>query len=164
MSFQSVVKNASQFQERGIVRIGTNADYTPGGNFNIFNIAGGPILVTNMWGHVRVACTGALLVPLVQFDPTIGAVSALCTLAVGAAHAIGVVLTWNGTLAGVLAPTAAVGHGQAGPASIESFVAGYIMLMPGIILIVNATADATAEIDWYMTYKPVLAESLVTVL
>jgi hypothetical protein len=164
MSFQGQVKRTYQFQEKGIVRVGTNADYTPGGNFNIFNIAGGPILVTSMWGHVRVACTGVALVPLIQFDPTIGAASPLCTVAVGAAHAIGVVLTWDGTLAGVLAPTAAVGHGQAGAASVESFVAGSIMLMPGVILIVNATADATAEIDWYMTYKPVLPEVNVTVL
>lgn len=162
MSLSSLVKELYLRQEQGIVRVGTNADYTPGGNFNIFNIAGGPILLYSMWGHVRVACTGALLVPLITLNPTIGAATNICTVAVGAAHAVGVVLTWSGLLAGVLAPTAGVGHGQAGV--VESFDGGPILMMPGVLLITNATADATAEIDWYMHFKPVLETSLVTVL
>ena len=163
MSLASIIKSNWLAQKRGIIRLGTNADYTPGGNFNIFNVGGGPVLVYAMWGHVRVACTGATLVPLIFHTPTIGAAgSALCTVAVGAAHALGVVLTWSGLLAGVLAPTAAVGHGQAGV--VESFDGGPVIVMPGITSITNATADATAEIDWYMTYEPVLPTSEVTVL
>jgi len=163
MSLSGVIRSTYLQQQRGIVRIGTNADYTPGGNFNIFNIAGGPILVYALWGHVRVVCAANVLVPVITHTPTIGAAgSAICTLAVGAAHAVGVVLTWSGLLAGVLAPTAAVGHGQAGV--VESFDGGPIIIMPGITSITNATADATAEIDWYMTYKPVLDSCVVTVL
>jgi len=162
MSLSSIVKASWLAQRKGIGRIGTNADYTPGGNFNIFNIAGGPIAVYAMWGHVRIACTGATLVPRIDLNPTIGAASALCALAVGAAHAVGVVLTWSGLLLGVLAPTAGLGHGQAGV--VESFDGGPIVMMPGVLLITNATADATAQIDWYMIYEPVLETSLVTVL
>jgi len=162
MSFSTNVKAILSQAAKGIVRVGTNADYTPGGNFNIFGITGGPILISAMWGHVRVACTGALLVPLITLNPTIGAASALCTVAVGAAHALGTVLTWSGLLAGVLAPTAGLGHGQAGV--VESFDGGPIIVMPGVLLITNATADATAEIDWYMRYEPAVQGANVAVL
>lgn len=157
-----VIKAMRLQSEKGIVRVGTNADWDPGGNFNIFTIAGGPILLYSMFGHVRVACTGNVLVPRIDLDPTIGAATAICTLAVGAIWPLGTILTWSGLLAGVLAPTAAVGHGQAGV--VESFDGGPIIMMPGVMLITNATADVTAEIDWYMTYKPVLETCLVTVL
>lgn len=162
MGLKALIGSIWLAAQKGIVRVGTNADYTPGGNFNIFNISGGPILVNAMWGHVRVACTANVLVPRIDLDPTIGAASPLCALAVGAIWPLGTVLTWSGLLVGVLAPTAGLGHGQAGV--VESFDGGPIILMPGVILITNATADATAEIDWYMRYEPILPTSLVTVL
>ena len=163
MAFNDEVDAIFLRQERTLRRIGTNADYTPGGNFNIFGITGGPIKITGMFGHVTVACTGALLVPLITFTPTLaGAASNLCTVAVGAAHALNVVLTWDGLLASVLAPTVGVGHGQSG--AVESFDGGYIICMPGIISITNATADATGVIDWYMSFIPLSAEAAVTVL
>ncbi len=149
-------------QEKGLTRIGTNGDYTPGGNFDIFNFAG-PVVLTAMWGHVRVACTANILVPLPTHTPTIGAAgSAICTVAVGAIWPLGTVLTWSGLLAGVLAPTAGVGHGQAGV--VESFDGGGIILEAGVLSIVNATADATAVIDWTIMFKPVDASANVTIL
>jgi len=164
MGNAAIIKQINAFQPKGVTRTGTNGDYTPGGNFNIFNVgAAGPVLLYAMWGHVRVACTGAALVPLIVHTPTVGAAgTAICTVCVGAAHALGVVLTWSGLLAGVLAPTAAVGHGQAGV--VESFDGGPIILMPGIMSITNATADATAEIDWYVSYKPLASGANMTVL
>lgn len=162
MGLAQIIRANWLAQKKGIVRVGTNADYTPGGNFDIFNITGGPILVYAMWGHVRVACTANVLVPLITHNPTIGAASAICTLAAGAAHAVGIILCWNGLLADVLAPAAAVGHAAAG--IVESMDGGYMVLMPGVLLITNATADDTAEIDWYMIYQPVLGTSLVAVL
>lgn len=162
MGLSSQVKATWLFQRRGIVRVGTNADWVAGGNFNIFNIAAGPINVYSMWGHVTVGCTGALLVPVITFTPVLGAASNICTLAVGAAHAAGTILTWSGLLAGVLAPTAGAGHGQAGV--VESFDGGPILMMPGILSITNAPADATAVIDWYMEYQPVTGAAVVTVL
>ncbi len=165
MSDDALLKAIWNQQEKGLTRVGTNGDYTPGGNFNIFNFAG-PAIITAMWGHVRVACTGALLVPLPTFTPTIGAAgTAICTIAVGAAHALGVILTWDGLLAmlaSVLAPTAGVGHGQSGP--VESFDGGGILVEAGILSIVNATADATAEIDWTIMFKPVDGNANVTIL
>ncbi|MBA7705329.1 hypothetical protein ES703_114157 [subsurface metagenome] len=162
MSFTTDVKAILQNAAKGIARIGTNADYTPGGNFDIFQIIDGPVLISAMWGHVRVACTANVLVPLITLNPTIGAASPLCTLAAGLIWPLGTLLTWSGLLAGVLAPTAGLGHGQSGV--VESFDGGPIIVMPGVLLITNATADATAEIDWFMRYEPGIPGARVEVL
>ncbi len=148
-------------QEKGLTRVGANADWG-GANFNIFNFAG-PAIITAMWGHVRIACTANILVPLPTYTPTIGAAgSAISALAVGAIWPLGTILTWDGLLASVLAPTAGVGHGQSGP--VESFDGGGIFVEAGILSIVNATADATAEIDWTIMFKPIDDRANVTIL
>jgi len=166
MSLSSITKATWTITEKGAVRVGTNADYTPGGNFNIFTIAGGPVIIREMFGHVRVACTGALLVPLLAFTPTGGgAQTAVCALAAGAAWPINTMLAWSGLVAGVLTPTATIGHSDALTAGTEGFAAGSVLkLLPGIIAITNATADATAEIDWYITYKPLSTAAIITPL
>jgi hypothetical protein len=162
MSLKGEILTLLQNAEVQARRVGTNADYTPGGNFNIFSITGGPVRVTGMFGHVRVACTGNALVPLLSYYPLvtgIGSITAIATIAVGAIWPVDTILVWDGTLADVLAPSVGLGHGQAGPASTECFVAGYIDMLPGFITVVNATADATAEIDWYVSYKKLVPAS-----
>ena len=137
-------------QEGNRVRLGTNADWAAGGNFNIFTITGGPIRITSMFGHVVVACTGALLVPVLTFTPTGGgAATNICTLAVGAAWPINTVLMWNGLLATALVASIGIGHGATG---VETF-AGALTFVPGVIRVTNAPADATAVIDWYISYQ-----------
>ena len=143
-------------QEGNRVRLGTNADWVAGGNFNIFTITGGPIRITSMFGHVVVACTGALLVPVLTFTPTGGgAATNICTLAVGAIWPVNSVLTWNGLLATALVATIGVGHGATG---VETF-AGALTFVPGVIRVTNAPADATAVIDWYISYIECRQES-----
>ena len=167
MGLKGEILTILQNAERTLPRTGTNADYTPGGNFNIFSITGGPVRVLGLFGHVRVACTGNALVPLLQYFPAVtgvGAVTAIAAIAVGAIWPLDTILTWDGTLLGVLAPSVGLGHGQAGPASAEGFVASYVDMLPGTIRVLNATADATAEIDWYITYKLLTGASVVAVL
>lgn len=137
-------------QETNIVRVGTNADWVGAGNFNIFTIAGGPIRITSLFGHVTVAATGAAATPLFSFTPTGGgALSNMCTIAVAAAWAINSVLMWNGLLATALVATIGIGHGATG---VETF-AGHLTLLPGVIRITNAgAADATLVVDFYMSF------------
>jgi len=112
-----------------------------------------------MFGLVTVACTGALLVPVITFTPTGGgAASNICTLAVGAIHPINRVLAWNGLLATALVGTIGIGHGATG---VETF-AGVLTMIPGVISITNAPADATAVIDWYISYIRSVQASVVT--
>ena len=109
-----------------------------------------------MFGHVVVACTGALLVPVLTFTPTGGgAATNICTLAVGAIWPVNSVLTWNGLLATALVATIGVGHGATG---VETF-AGALTFVPGVIRVTNAPADATAVIDWYISYIECRQES-----
>lgn len=167
MSLKGELLTILQNKERTIFRTGTNVDFAiPPVNVNLFNIAGGPIAVTGMFGHVTVAFTGALVTPLLQYFPAVtgvGGVTAICTVAVGAAHAVDVILTWDGLLASVLAPTVGLGHGQSGP--VESFDGGYILMLPGVVRMNNAGgADATAVVNWYMTYRPLNPATVVTVL
>lgn len=165
MSDDGVLKATWLRQEKGIRRVGTNADWTPGGNFNIFNIANGCIHVERIWGHVTAVCAGAVLVPFLNFTPAGGgAASALCTLAVGAGHAVDVILTWSGIAAGILTPTAALGHSAVSGTATETWSGERMILTPGIISITNATADATAVIDWYMSFRQFDENTEVTVL
>jgi hypothetical protein len=165
MAEDTSAKAAYQVSPKGVRRVGANADW-PGGahNFNIFGIYQGCIKVTALFGHVRVGCTGALLVPVLAFTPTGGgALSNICTLAAGAIWPINTVLAWSGLLAGILTPTVGIGHGDAATAT-EGFNGGYLTFVPGIISVINATADATAQIDWYIRYEPASPEAWVAPL
>ena len=161
MAENSASKAAVLISAKGAVRTGTNADW-PGGahNFNIFGIFGGPVRVTALFGYVRVGCTGVLLVPKLQYYPSVTGVGAdtdICALAVGSAWPADTILSWVGTLLGVLAPTVGLGHSV----PLEGF-AGGLHFAPGYIRVANATADATAQIDWYMRYEPCNQVAYVT--
>lgn len=147
-------------------RIGTNADYTPGGNFNIFQIQNACVVIHEMWGHVTTACTGALLVPQINFTPAGGGgATVFCAAAAGAAHAVDVMLAWSGLVAGVLTPTATLGHSDCLTAATEGFAAGVsLKVVPGIINIINATADATATIDWYVVWSPGAPNAIIVAI
>ena len=167
MSLKGELLTILQNKEQTLRRIGTNADWAGAVNFNIFNIAGGPARVTGLFGHVTVACTNNILVPLLSYYPAvtgIAGITAIAAIAAGAIWPLDTILAWDGTLLGVLAPTVGIGHGQAGAASAQCFVAGYIDMLPGVIVVVNAPVDATAVIDWYLSYKPLSPATVVTVL
>lgn len=160
-----MVRNIYNSQFKTIRRTGVATDWTGGVNFNIFGIYNACILVRRIWGYVRVACANNILVPFLNFTPVGGVgASALCTLAAGAAHAANVILTWSGIAAGVLTPTAALGHSAVSGTATETWTAEWMILVPGIISITNAPVDATAVIDWYMTYTPGDPSASVTVL
>lgn len=148
-------------EERLVVRRGTNADWDPAANFNIFTITGGPIRIISLFGHVTTVFAGANATPLFSFTPTGGgALTNMCTIAVAAAWAVNSVLMWDGLLATALVATIGIGHGATG---VETF-AGALTLVPGVIRITNAGAnDATGVVDFYMSYKPCVYGAIVAV-
>ena len=176
MAFNDVVDLIYLRQERTVRRVGlgpgAGGDWSPAANFNIFNIAGGPIKVTGIWGHVTAVFAGAAATPIVAQTPAGGALANMSVIAVAAAFALNTFLVWDGSLtavSGVLRASAAVGHTQStdsvGTAATAESWAGPIVVVPGIISIVNAGAlDATGMVDWYISYIPLLPESLVTPL
>lgn len=152
-------------QEKTQRRIGTAADYVVGGNFNIFQIVGGPISITWMMGHVTNVFAG-VATPLITFTSALsGAASNMCTVAGAVAWPLNTLLVWTGLLAGALIATATIGHSQAGLAETEMWNGGEIRCVPGTIGITNAGgADATGVLDWYLSYIPLTPISEVVIL
>ncbi len=166
MSFNDQVGLLYQRQEKTVRRAGVGpgvgGDWSPAANFNIFNIAGGPVRITGIWGHVTAVFAGANATPIVSHTPTGGAAANMSVIAVAAAFALNTFLTWDGSLtavSGVLRASAAVGFTQStdsvGTAATAESWAGSIVAVPGIIRITNAgAADATGMVDWYLSYIP----------
>lgn len=132
---------------KGAYRPGLAADV--GGAWNIFEVFGGPVLVTQLWGHVTVVIAGAV-VPVLTFNPNVGAqaASAIIMLTLNA-DAIGTVYIWDGSLAvAAPVPTAAIGMAAAGETTMQG---QFFVLVPGVLLFTNAVAG-TGVIDWYINY------------
>ncbi len=166
-------------QERTVRRVGLGpgvpGDWSPAANFAIFDITGGPIQVTNLFGHVTAVFAGANPTPLIDYAPDGAAVAwnPLCVIAVAAAFALNALMVWDGSLtavSGVLRESGGLGHSQGTgsvgtAATAESWVGRGMTLMPGDIRITNAGAlDATGMIDWYISYIPLFPQSLVAPL
>jgi len=176
MSFNDQMDQVYLRQERTVRRIGravgVGGDWSPAANFNIFQITGGPIRITGMFGHVTALFAGNAT-PLIEHTPTGGGNSPLCVIAGAAAYALNTLLVWDGSLtgvSGVLRASTGVGHSQPSdsvgtPATAETWAGGGIEIIPGIIRITNGgAADATGGVDWYLTYKPLTSESQVVVI
>ena len=150
MSSDAKIKEILNNQEKHVRRVGTNADWAAGGNFDIFTITGAPVRVTALFGHVITAFTGAVPTPLLSFTPTGGgALTNISTIAVAAAWAINTLLMWNGLLATALVASIGIGHGATG---VETF-AGFLTFVPGVIRITNGgVLDGTGMVDWYISY------------
>jgi len=162
-------------QEKVVRRVGigpgVGGDWSPAANFNIFNIAGGPVKITGIWGHVTAVFAGNAT-PIVSHTPTGGVAANMCVIAGAAAYALNTFLTWDGSLtavSGVLRASGSVGFTQSTdsvglPATAESW-AGPIVAVPGIIRITNGwAADATGMVDWYLSYIPMIDGATVTPL
>ena len=104
MSVTQLAQQSYQASVKGAVNIGVLADMQAS-PVNLFRIYNGPILVTQLVGHVVAAPTAAV-VPILTFDPDVGAAIAIATIMVSiAALPIGRVITWAGTV-GAPAPLA----------------------------------------------------------
>jgi len=173
MSFRDQVSLTFLRQERTVRRIGlgpgAGGDWSPAADFNIFQIVGGPIKITNLFGHVTAVFAGANPTPRIDFIPVGGVANPMCVIAVAAAFALNSLLVWDGSLtavSGVLRESAQLGHNQStdsvGTAATATSWAGPILCIPGIILIDNGGAlDNTGMVDWYISYIPLTEASNV---
>lgn len=127
--------------------------------WDIFEINGGDILVTHLYGIVTTLIAGGNPVPRIQFTPDGGGLTPMCLAAADIlADAIDTIYTWDGTIAGQLAPAgvASVGVGYTG------MEVGPQVLIPGVIRITDADNNATGGvIDWIIHYVPLDTDSVV---
>jgi len=157
MSVSQLAAQSYEASVKGAYRPGVATDLA--GAWNIFTITGGPIIMTELWGHVTTIIANAA-VPILTFVTTLGAVAAATATIMVTLNtdAPGTVYTWSGALAGVPGPAAALGMAAAG----ETTMAGnYCIFVPGTLYFTNAVA-ATGIIDWYMNYIPCVPGALVT--
>jgi hypothetical protein len=168
----TILQNSPRTERRAARAAGVGGDWSPAANFNIFNITGGPVKITGLWGHVVAVFAGANATPIVTQTPTGGAAANMSVIAVAAAFALNTFLVWDGSLtavSGVLRASAAVGHTQStdsvGTAGTAESWAGSIVVVPGIIRITNAgAADATGRVDWYCTWVPMTPQSVLVAI
>lgn len=159
MSVTQLAKRSRQVTVKSAYRPGLAADLGVGATWDIFNVVNGPVLVTQLWGHVTVIIANAA-VPILNFNPTIGAGAATAIIMVTLdTDAVGTVYIWDGSL-GVAAPveTAAIGMAAAGEG--QQVAGQFLILVPGILGFTNAVA-ATGVIDWYINYIPCAAEAYI---
>lgn len=159
----TILQNTPRTVRRAARAAGAGGDWSPAADFNIFNITGGPVRVTGMFGHVVAVFAGANAIPLPSFTPAGGVANAFGVVAVAAAFALNTLLVWDGSLtavSGVLRATPALGHNQSldsvGTAATAFGWRTAIDFIVGVISIVNVggAADATGQVDWYITYIP----------
>jgi len=167
MGYAEQVKDAFIMKHQGIRRTGTiagGADWD-GTNFDIFTIIGGPIKITSFGALVTAVCVGGL-VPQLNFTPAGGgAASVMSAAAAGVAWPVDTIVTFDGAVAAALAATANLGHSLTDPVGAESFfTGGSLMVVPGVINIINAVADLTAVLDWFMTFIPMTVDARVIVM
>lgn len=162
---------AQLFQNRAyktVMRPGLVTDL-PAAAFDIFNIAGSPVMVFGLFGVVTTAIGATAAVCRLQYTAAIAgaAQTPLC-----AAHATmindpaGTIYYWSGLQAGLLVDNAAIAA-----TSDEGWLdltttpwdGNYILVCPGVIAVTNAVAG-TGIIDWYISYLPLLDAGIVTAL
>lgn len=135
--------------------LGADAD------IDLFNVSG-PVFVTSLFGIVTVVLAGAALPRLRFTEPDAGAPVNLSGIHASVdGLAVNNILSWAGTAAGLLLEGVGVGLFSAD----ESAWAGPILLSAGVIsLFETGSVAATGTIDWYISYLPLVAATIITAL
>ena len=153
MTITQLAQQSFQASVKGAENIGVLTDMQAD-PVNLFRVRGGIVLLTQLWGRCTAGVTNAC-VPVLTFNPDVGALAAIATIMVTMAGVnIGAIVTWDGSRAGA-APdeTAALGMAAAG----ETIMAGnYVILVPGLLYYTNGVVDTTGIMDWYVNYIPAL--------
>jgi len=139
---------------------GVGGDWSPAATWPLFTITGGPVRITSLFGHV-IALFAGTATPTLWYNTLTPTASALCTIAVAHAWTVNEILAWDGLLGSALIATIGEGHGQT-TGTNQGFAAGGIICLPGSIDMINGIADATGQVDWYLTYQPLRAGAIVT--
>jgi len=151
MSVTSIAQQSYQASVKGAVNPGVLADMQAS-PVALFRVRGGIVLMTQLIGQVRAAPTNAV-VPIITFDPDVGAAVAVATIMVSiAALPIGRCIQWAGTV-GAPAPIAGAAVGMVAPGE-TTMVGNFVIMVPGILYFTNAVVDTTGIIDWYINYIP----------
>jgi len=167
MSVSENVREIAQHSERMIRCPGIATDITPAQvGQTLFTIYNDPIIVRYIFGVVTTLIGAGAATPFLQHvsNAAYGAVtSPICALSASIANVTtGTILQMTGVAAGILTVSAV--RGKRAVAEATGIWGGdYVVLVPGVIQIVNATSAVGGIIDWYMNYIPCSQLGRVTV-
>ena len=113
--------------------------------YDLFTVAGGRIMVTQIIGEITVAVVGALTISLLA-TPTTGTARQLCTGLLTTGYAIGDLLGITGVNTDAMLPPAS-------SASIEGQTFG-VMVSEGVISLANDIVDV-GSIQWTLKWLPI---------
>lgn len=116
------------------------------GNTNIFTVAGGRVLVTQIVGEVTIVFQGIALTVRLQSVPTAGTTRDICLGTDIQSFAVGDLVGITGIPTDALIPAAGVSSGTI-PAQTQS-----VVVKSGVIRIVAATAGNTGSMRWTLKY------------
>lgn len=125
------------------------------GEQTIFNVAGGAVLLTHLWGEVTTAVTVANSAKLV-YDPTVGGTDVdLCaTLDIGTTDsAVGSYFTITGTVANAMVKTLDFTN--------AAKIAAPLLLRAGAIHMNNGGTGCDGEAVWNVIYVPLTSGATI---
>jgi hypothetical protein len=158
MSTVGLVKGIFQRQARTTKCPGLALDLQPATvGRTLYTITGDPILVHYIFAVCSVDIGGGAATPFLQLtaNAAYGAgVAPICALhaSIAAVNA-GQILQMTGVAAGILTTAAVPGIRSTNEAT-GIWASTYMILVPGIIQIVNATGAVSGVLDWYMKWEP----------
>ena len=158
MSFELLVESLYTTNRRPIRRDGLAADLTAVATVNIFQVAGGDIVLNGIHGKVTTVI-GAAVGTTIQLNhtPTAGAAQVLCLASAAITNgAVNTIYTITGAV-GVAMTVGLIGVGV-------YELTNRLVLVPGIIGLVVAVLANTGVIDWTLDYTPLTPAATITVL
>ncbi len=168
MGLVQLVQSQYQAAPKYVTRTGVATDCATQHTVNLFTVAGGNVLLIAVYGKVMADKAIAAQTLRLGLVPTIGGVEAfLCAAsATTSGDLIDSIYTITGVIADlmIVAPTA-LGVALPQAAATGQGVGALLVLVPGIIrLTTGAADDGTGLINWTVLYRPLTADSVVTVL
>ena len=142
---------------RRVFREGALADIVGAGDVNIFQVTGGEVMLTMMYGYCTELITGALTTHPMLTPVSNATATDMCAISLTLEAAVeGSILSWDGLITDALEETG-VGIGT-------PFSANTQILVPGTIILRTAVAATVGAIDWILHYIPLDKGAVINAL
>lgn len=117
----------------------------------IFNVVGGRVLVTSLWGQVTAAASATATTLAIGTLPTGGAQQTIGTAGAITSAPIGATIS---IVAGAVATSATAAFWSNDPVDF--------MINPGVINITTSANNTTAAVQWLLVYRPLDPNAAIT--
>ena len=142
---------------RRVFREGALADIEGAGDVDLFQVSGGEVIITMMYGKGTALITGALTTHPMHVPVSNATATDMCAISLTLeAGVVDDIFSWDGLITDALEIT---GTGIGTP-----FSANTLILVPGTIILRTAVAATVGAIDWILHYIPIDKRAVVNAL